>query len=138
MSRLKLWNESGTNRARIADSLFPGFVPCEIWIFQDAESTKSGVVAAGDIGSGGKSANRRQRTGQCGVKTDSADYCVFETVRGGAAVVTNWVASSTAVPIGVGTDSRNGASTRVPAIGASQTSMLRWATRYLIAARSGI
>ena len=42
-----------------------------------------------------------------------------------------------AMPIGVGIETRNGTSTRVPAIGASQTSMSRWAARYLIAARLG-
>ena len=64
-------------------------------------------------------------------------YCVFAT-RGGTAWVTNSTASSVPVPSGVGIVSLNGTSTRVPAIGASHTSMLRWAARYLIAARSAM
>src|SRR6266536_6402301 len=43
--------------------------------------------------------------------------------------VVNWVAWSTAGPIGVGTYMRNGASTRVPAIGANQISMSRCSIR---------
>jgi hypothetical protein len=64
-------------------------------------------------------------------------HCVLAT-RGGVAWVTNWVASSMPMPSGVGISIRNGTSTRVPAIGANQASMLRWAARYLIAARSGM
>jgi hypothetical protein len=64
-------------------------------------------------------------------------HCVFAT-RGGVAWVTNWVASSTPMPSGVGIIMRNGTRMRVPAIGANQASMLRCAARYLIAARSGM
>ena len=64
-------------------------------------------------------------------------YCVFAT-RGGVAVVMNWVASSIAVPSGVGITIRNGTRMRVPATGAKAISMLRWAARYLITGRSGI
>src|SRR4051794_39078475 len=64
-------------------------------------------------------------------------YCVFAT-RGGVAVETNCVASKTPMPSGVGIIMRNGTRMRVPAIGANQASMLRWAARYLIAARSGM
>src|SRR5580692_9952515 len=56
----------------------------------------------------------------------------------GVATVRNSVASSTAVPIGVGTVMRNGTRIRVPAIGTKATSMLRWVVRYLITGRSGI
>jgi hypothetical protein len=62
---------------------------------------------------------------------------VFAT-RGGVAVVMNWVASSIAVPSGVGMIMRNGTRMRVPASGAKAISMLRWAARYLITARSGM
>jgi hypothetical protein len=62
---------------------------------------------------------------------------VFATC-GGMGVVMNWVASSIAVPSGVGTVIRNGTRMRVPANGANAISMLRWATRYLITGRSGM
>ena len=51
--------------------------------------------------------------------------------------VVNWVACSIAGPISVGTNKRNAASTRVPAIGAYQISMSRCSIRYLIANRPG-
>ena len=60
-----------------------------------------------------------------------------EAARGGMAVALNWVATSTPWPSGVGIDSLNGTSTRVPAIGTSQTSIAFCAARYLMAARSG-
>src|SRR5215472_1949648 len=44
---------------------------------------------------------------------------------GGNAVATKSVASSTPIPSGVGIDTRNGTTTRVAAIGASQASMSR-------------
>src|SRR5215467_4266787 len=52
-------------------------------------------------------------------------------------VETNSVASSTAWPMGVGPCARIGTRTRVPATGASQTSMSRCLARYLIAVRVG-
>jgi hypothetical protein len=64
-------------------------------------------------------------------------HCVFAT-RGGVAVVMNCVASSIAVPRGVGITIRNGTRMRVPATGAKAISMLRWAVRYLITGRSGM
>jgi hypothetical protein len=84
----------------------------------------------------------KSRKSQADNSNDSTSFvlgghCVLAT-RGGNAVVTNCTASSTPVPSGVGIDILNGTNTRVPAIGASQTSMLRWAARYLIAARSGM
>lgn len=60
-----------------------------------------------------------------------------EAARGGRAVALNWVATSTPWPSGVGIDSLNGTSTRVPAIGTSQTSIAFCAARYLMAARPG-
>src|SRR5260221_14053985 len=68
-------------------------------------------------------------------------YSVFEPLaeaRAGPGTAMNSVAWSTAWPIGVGPCARYGTSTRVPAIGASHTSMSRWFARYLIAAREGI
>ena len=64
-------------------------------------------------------------------------YCVFAT-RGGAAVVTNDVASSIAGPNGVGMVMRNGTRMRVPAIGTNAISILRSVARYLMTGRSGI
>ena len=40
-SRLRLWNESGTNRARISDSIFPGCVHRNIWSQIRFEITRS-------------------------------------------------------------------------------------------------
>src|SRR6185437_2415964 len=65
------------------------------------------------------------------------DYCVFATC-GGVAWVTNEVASSMAVPSGVGITMRNGTRMRVPTIGANAISIWRWPARYLITGRSGI
>ena len=65
-------------------------------------------------------------------------FGLFFATRGGVAWVTNCVASSTPVPNGVGTVKRNGTRTRVPAIGANHASILRWAARCLITARSGM
>jgi len=62
-------------------------------------------------------------------------HCVFATC---VACVTNDVASSMAVPSGVGITMRNGTRMRVPTIGAKAISMLRWPARYLITGRSGI
>ena len=66
-----------------------------------------------------------------------APYCVFAT-RGGAAVVTKLVASSSAGPSGVGIAMRNGTRIRVPATGTKVISILRWAESHLITGRSGI
>ena len=66
-------------------------------------------------------------------------YCVLAAAfdRGGCATETNCFACSKPSPIGVGMAKRNGTRTRVPEIGASQTSASRSAMRYLIAGRSG-
>jgi len=63
-------------------------------------------------------------------------YCVFGEC--GLACATKWVASSIAVPSGVGTTMRNGTRKRVPGIGANAISILRCDCRYLITGRSGI
>jgi hypothetical protein len=64
-------------------------------------------------------------------------HCVLAAECDGCATDTNEVACKRPVPSGVGIEKRNGTSTRVPAIGASQTSASRNSTRYLIAGRSG-
>ena len=64
------------------------------------------------------------------------DHSVFAG-RGGGVPETNSVACSSPVPSGVGIEKRKGTSTRVPEIGASQTSASRSVTRYLMAGRSG-
>src|ERR1700748_743327 len=81
----------------------------------------------------------------CGTAPDVASliratgnrYCVFATC-GGTAWVMKDVASSMAVPSGVGITMRNGTRIRVPTIGANAISILRWPARYLITGRSGI
>jgi hypothetical protein len=79
----------------------------------------------------------RKGEGRSNVTASPSPHCVLAGC-GGAAEVWNSVASSTAVPIGVGTIMRNGTRMRVPAIGTKAISMLRWAVRYLITGRSGI
>src|ERR1700730_5322440 len=69
-------------------------------------------------------------------KPNSAQFPQF--VFATRAVVMNCVASSMAVPSGVGITIRNGTRMRVPATGAKAISMLRWAARYLITGRSGM
>src|SRR6186997_3184317 len=66
-------------------------------------------------------------------------YCVFGPVDAVACagIEMNCVACITPCPIGVGIETRNGTSTRVPPTGASQTSISRCETRYLIAVRVG-
>jgi hypothetical protein len=63
-------------------------------------------------------------------------YCVFGEC--GLAWVMNCVASTIAVPTGVGTTMRNGTKRRVPGSGAKAISILRADCRYLITGRSGI
>jgi hypothetical protein len=67
------------------------------------------------------SARLLRMTAEC---VDHSPHCVLAT-RGGVACVTNWVASRTPMPSGVGIIIRNGTRMRVPAIGANQASMLR-------------
>jgi hypothetical protein len=72
-----------------------------------------------------------------GRREEAHPYCVFATL-GGAADVTNDVASSIAGPNGVGMVMRNGTRTRVPAIGTNAISIRRSVVRYLMTGRSGI
>src|SRR6185437_340087 len=68
-------------------------------------------------------------------------HCVFVPLtdaRFGTGTEVNSDAWSTACPIGVGPCARNGTKTRVPATGASHTSISRCLVRYLIDARDGI
>src|SRR4029079_13025668 len=67
-------------------------------------------------------------------------HCVFRPLaeaRAGSGAEINSDASSTAWPTGVGLGARYGTRTRMPAIGASQTSISRCLERYLIAVRDG-
>src|SRR5262249_54976681 len=66
------------------------------------------------------------------------DLTPFEAAVAGYGIDTNWVASRRPLPSGVGSENRYGARNRVPAMGASHTSMSRNPTRYLITGRSGI
>jgi hypothetical protein len=189
-SRIRFWNESGTNRARIGDSVrmplrspqhlglgpfrgtrssFPAIdKPAKMpQILNAKENTESNQKRArvnrDSPCSSFRGAHRREPGisrfrvrccasprndgvlfllpfSPCGRRERGIPafcYCVFAT-RGGVAWVLNWVASSTAVPSGVGMVMRNGTTMRVPAIGAKAISMLRWAVRYLITARSGM
>src|SRR5947209_13054457 len=103
---------------------------------------KTGTPVISDNASRDKPGSRlcgaplRKRYALHRVRDTVENHCVLAT-RGGAAWVTNWVACSMPVPNGVGISSLNGTSTRVPAIGANQASMLRWAARYLTTGRSG-
>src|SRR5262249_6171469 len=64
-------------------------------------------------------------------------YCVFAT-RGGAGWLMDWVASSIAMPSGVGMRKRDGTRRRLRTGGANVIAILRWAVRYLITGGSGI
>ena len=152
------WNESGTKRARIGDSSLSHRVYRKISRSRGCRITRSSFAAANKsihshsiimaasqtiarvsqarTAHGRRQMSLRQACGELEANKAGC-YCVL-AIRGGDAAVTNSTASSVAVPSGVGIDILNGTSTRVPAIGASQTSMLRWAAMYLIAARSGM
>ena len=151
---LKLRNESGTNRGRIADSIpglkrSPQHLGCSPG--GGTRSSLNGLHKHRICGLNSLSSRAARVESEAGKsQLDSGDvrcrsgssgcdesYCVFAT-RGGAAVVTNDVASSMAWPSGVGIVMRNGTKRRVPAIGTKAISMLRWAARYLITGRSGM
>jgi hypothetical protein len=169
-SRLKLWNESGTNRARIADSTPLRLRSPQYLALAPHIGTRSSLARVDKGGHGNEilkmcgpaeSNQKAQRVNwihglrhsgrhealefgtrllppPCGEgRRRAAAHCVLAT-RGGVAWVMNWVASSMAVPSGVGTAIRNGTRMRVPATGAKATSMLRCAVRYLMTARSGM
>ncbi len=155
-AELKLWNESGTNRVRIGDShpayrrlikmssLAPVTRHYIKPIMRPRDCETSAIVNSWSRDLRGKSQQDSLHVAIipsaafCTTGSPRApNYCVFAVVRT-VAVDTNWVASSAARPIGVGTVTFKGAITRVPAIGASQTSMSRCAAMYLIAARSGM
>lgn len=153
-AELKLWNESGTNRVRIGDShpayrrliKMSSLVPASQHYIKSVRRPHhrefEAIVNSRSRHLCGKSQQDSLHVApflrQLSARPDRrALYCVFAVVRT-VAVDTNWVASSAARPIGVGTVTFKGASTRVPAIGASQTSISRCAAMYLIAARSGM
>src|ERR1700719_205927 len=76
-----------------------------------------------------------------GTVHQSHDYGVLALAavgRPGVATETNSVACSSARPNGVGIEMRNGANTRVLAIGASETSMSLSCVAYLIHVRPGL
>jgi hypothetical protein len=161
-SRLKLWNESGTNRARIGDSYPLRLRSPQYLALAPHNGTRSSLAPIDKRRYRAEILNCIRRAVASGVnkipqvhatavawisrsipvkspscKLAAGDYCVLAT-RGGVAEVMNWVASSIAEPSGVGITIRKGTKMRVPASGAKATSMLRWAVRYLITARSGI
>ena len=82
----------------------------------------------------GRREGRARRT--CASRRRGDRYCVLGAR--GLACVMNCVASSIAVPSGVGITMRNGTRKRVPAIGANAISILRADCRYLITGRSGM
>ena len=187
---LKLWNESGTNRARIGDSppmrlrspqylawtLYGGTRSSFGW--SDKRRNRDDFLKVGDAAESNQKRARVNRIHVCSLAplagrgsggggvfpSSDSKFWLAETpphpkpsastsprargevkkrqfvlaTRGGVAWVMNWVASSMAVPSGVGTAIRNGTRMRVPATGAKATSMLRCAVRYLITARSGM
>src|SRR4029077_12186108 len=78
--------------------------------------------------------------GMAAPATGPPRHCVLAIGCGcsvGWAIETNSVARNNPIPSGVGIEKRNGTTTRVPTIGASQTSASRRVTRYLMAGRSG-
>ena len=125
---LKLWNESRTKRARIADS---GLVQIRSRPYLARRLRPTPTSCIGGI--------MRTDAGVANINS-TADfsraaamlYCALADVLGfpGWGVETNCVACITPVPIGVGTATRYGASTRVPAIGASVASISRRLARY--------
>ena len=163
-SRFKLWNESGTNRARIGDSCALRLRSPQYLALTFTGGTRSSLARLDKRRHRGKMYERMRQTvapgvnriprfpfaakasillvirdlrHACSAPSLRLGHCVLAT-RGGVAWVMNWVASSMAVPSGVGTTIRNGTRMRVPASGAKAISMLRWAARYLITGRSGM
>ena len=172
-SRLKLWNESGTNRARIGDSSPLRLRSPQHLALTPHCGTRSSLARIDKRRFGGEILKSEENTEsnqkRARVNRDSATsaipgwcvstrpgisrfrvrcfasprndgtghHCVLAT-RGGDAWVLNWVASSMAVPSGVGIIILNGTRMRVPATGAKAISMLRWAARYSITGRSGM
>ena len=161
-SRLKLWNDSGTKRARIGDSPRDPIRSPQHLALTPSGDTRSSLQGLhkrwcqGGILKKRENAESNQKWSRvnmihagcteyrrslgislspCGRREEP--HCVFATL-GGNADVTNDVASSIAWPNGVGMLMRNGTRTRVPAIGTNVISIRRSVARYLITGRSGI
>src|SRR5262249_15465250 len=112
-SVLKLWNESRTNRARIADSTLSEFVHGDIW--WHGLSTPQNRVRGRQSRSRPilKSINgdppaeiRRIVVGRRTALVPDPNYCVFAVALLGCGMETNCVACMTPSPSGVGTAAR--------------------------------
>ena len=103
-----------------------------LWIVGIAERC-SNIVASSRVRSVRRAAIFRN--GESCTQDAACFHCTFTlaAARGGFATEINCVAWTTPVPTGVGNEKRNGTSTRVPTIGASQTSASRNCARYLMA-----
>jgi hypothetical protein len=134
---IKLWNESRTNRARIADSLAVGIRSRRHLVAASVPTTKSGKRRQSGTARPGEHPLTAAPPGTSGRGSGWAAlgcrHCVLAVARLGCGVETNSVACKTPRPIGVGTATRKGTITRVPVMGASQSSMSRSCARYLIA-----
>src|ERR1700728_512327 len=151
---LKVWNESGTNRGRIGDSRTVRLRSRDIWrqprgrvpdrgygrfsplLFSSKVLTVFGITIPPGV-----KALAPVNCGDAGARkpVHRQDHCVLVAAvdRGGRAIDTNCLACNNAMPIGVGIETRNGTTTRVPEIGAIQTSASCSSTRYLMAGLSG-
>ena len=151
---LNVWNESGTNRGRIGDSAAVRLRSLRYMAPSTTLHTRSGGIR--DRGGlsrpyralfGSQTGFRREsrahalwKMGMLGARPQADHHCVLAIGCGcsdGWAIETNSVARSNQMPSGVGIEKRKGTTTRVPTIGASQTSASRKVTRNLIAGRSG-
>jgi hypothetical protein len=133
---LSRWNESRTNRARIADSGPVGIRSRQYVVALAVLTTKSckrPVNGCKDDGQSitGSAGSPKFAVSELGRRP--SNHCVFAVALLGCGVDMNCVACRTPSPIGVGTVTRKGIITRVPAMGASQSSISRSCMRYLIA-----
>jgi hypothetical protein len=137
---LSRWNESRTNRARIADSGPVGIRSRQYVVALAVLTTKSCKRPVNGCKWLQKN-DRQSITGSaCSPKFAVSElgrrlshHCDFTVALLGCGVDMNCVACRTPSPIGVGTVTRKGTITRVPAMGASQSSISRSCMRYLIA-----
>jgi hypothetical protein len=137
---LSRWNESRTNRARIADSGPVGIRSRQYVVALAVLTTKSCKRPVNGCKWLQKN-DRQSITGSaCSPKFAVSElgrrlshHCDFTVALLGCGVEMNCVACRTPSPIGVGTVTRKGTITRVPAMGASQSSISRSCMRYLIA-----
>ena|SRR6266851_8356505 len=113
-SVLKLWNETGTNRARIADSQVSEFVHGHIsWhqslpppdrvagrVDQRCNALRSVKIAAE------ARANAVDRRARASGRARAPRHCVLTTALPGCGTEMNWIACRAPTPIGVGTETR--------------------------------